>query len=91
MINIALIASMYIVQVLQSHHTASSTSVSHSTAAIFDLLYEVSSYTYYLHMREQYILQPTESSPGTGNSSPQRQRMAAWSGDTQAAGGMLYS
>ncbi len=39
-------------------------------------------------MREQYILQPTESSPGTGNSSPQRQRMSAWSGDTWAAGSM---
>ncbi len=32
-------------------------------------------------MREQYILQPSESSPRTGNSSPQRQRMAEWSGN----------
>ncbi len=39
-------------------------------------------------MREQYILHPTESSPGTGNSSPQRQRMAERSGDTRAAGSM---
>ncbi len=41
-----------------------------------------------MHMCEHYILQPTESSPGTGNSSPQRQRMDVWSGDTWAAGSM---
>ncbi len=35
-----------------------------------------------MHMREQYILQPTESSSGAGNPGPQRQRMAVWSGDT---------
>ncbi len=39
-------------------------------------------------MRERYILQPTENSAGTRNSSPQRQRMAAWTGDTKAAGSM---
>ncbi len=42
-----------------------------------------------MHMREQYILQPTESSPATGNSSSQRQRMTAWSGDTWAAGSII--
>ncbi len=31
-------------------------------------------------MREQYIFQSTESSPGTGNLSSQRQKTAAWSG-----------
>ncbi len=41
-------------------------------------------------MCEQYILQPTESSPGTGNSSSQTQRMAEWSGNTQAAGSMIF-
>ncbi len=41
-----------------------------------------------LCMREQYILQPTESSPGTGNTSPQRQRMAVWSGNIQVAGSL---
>ncbi len=40
-------------------------------------------------MREQYILQPTESSTGTRNSSPQMQRMAEWSGNTRAAGSMV--
>ncbi len=39
-----------------------------------------------MHMREQYILPPTESSPGSGNPGPQRQRMVTWSGDTGAAG-----
>ncbi len=39
-------------------------------------------------MHEQYILQPTESSPGTGNSSNQRLRMAERSGSTRAAGSM---
>ncbi len=42
-------------------------------------------------MCEQYILQPTESSPRTENSSPQRQRMAEWSGDTPVAGTMIRS
>ncbi len=41
-----------------------------------------------MHMCEQYILQPTESSPGTGNPGPQRQRMTAWSCDTRTAGRM---
>ncbi len=44
-----------------------------------------------MSMREQYILQPTESSPETRNPGPQRQRMAAWSGDTRAAGGMRFN
>ncbi len=39
-------------------------------------------YNYALHMHEQYILQPTKSSSGTGNSSTQRQRIAEWSADT---------
>ncbi len=39
-------------------------------------------------MHEQYILQPTESSPGTGNSSPQRKRMAEWHANTRAVGNM---
>ncbi len=42
-----------------------------------------------MHMREQYILQPTESSSGTGNPGPLRQRMTAWSGDTRAASSMI--
>ncbi len=42
-----------------------------------------------MYMREQYYLQPTESSPGTRNPGPERQRMATWSGDTQASGSML--
>ncbi len=38
-----------------------------------------------MNMHEQYILQPTKSSPGTRHSGPQRQGMAVWSGDTAAA------
>ncbi len=41
-------------------------------------------------MREQYIMQQTESSSGTGNPGHHSQRMAVWSGDTRAAGGMSY-
>ncbi len=41
-------------------------------------------------MHEQYILQPTKNSPGTGYSSSQRQRMAEWSGNTGAAGSMEW-
>ncbi len=41
-------------------------------------------------MYEQYVLQPTESSAGTGISSHQRQRMAEWSGDTRAACSMRF-
>ncbi len=37
-------------------------------------------------MHEQYIMQPTESSTGSGNFSPKRQRIAEWSGNTWAAG-----
>ncbi len=43
-----------------------------------------------MHMHQLYTLQPTESSPGTGNPNPLSQRMAAWSGDTQGAGSMGY-
>ncbi len=50
--------------------------VSPLLSAILAVLYELSSYVYAIHMREQYILQPTESSPGTGNPGHQRQRMA---------------
>ncbi len=64
-------------------------SVSPLISGNFALLYElISWYNYAMHMREQYILQPTESSPGTRNPGSQRQRMAAWSVDTQIAGSM---
>ncbi len=42
--------------------------------------YAMHMHDYAMHMQEQYILQPTESSPGTRNPSPQRKRMAVWNG-----------
>ncbi len=57
---------------------------------ILAVLYELSSqYNSAMHMREQYILQPTKNSPETRNSSTQMQRMVACSGNTQAAGSMF--
>ncbi len=38
-------------------------------------------------MHEHYILQPTESSPGTGNPNKEGQRGVV---DTQAAGSIMY-
>ncbi len=50
--------------------------------AFLDLLYHVyelsSYYNYALHMHEQYILQLTKSSPGTGNVSPPPPRGKEW-------------
>ncbi len=39
-------------------------------------------------MREKYILQSTESNPGTGNQGPQRQKMAVscWQYDFRVEG-----
>ncbi len=48
--------------------------VSPPLTTILTLLYELGSQdNYAIHMREQYILQPTKSSPGTENPGPQRQ------------------
>ncbi len=45
---------------------------------ILHVLYEFSSQdNYAIHMHEQYIMQSTESSPGSGNRGPQMQKMAA--------------
>ncbi len=44
-----------------------------------------------LHMREQYILQPTKCSTGTRNPDPQRQGMVVWTRDTQAADSVFIS